>query len=174
VLHIYPFKTKRSVTIALMVDLVCIGITMGLSLMPFVAPSNHYLVLTYTAIMTAVQVLCVTHQFRGHEGLDTPSTSSDVPRSLFLLVGFIIGAATMGEATAYSGLWWVCTATYILAFTVSAPVTASHMVEPFYPAIPWHVKGFWSLHEDFHLLLLLADTASLVLAWQVNKSFQER
>ena len=54
----------------------------------------------------------------------------------------------------------------LFAVLLSAPVTKAHEVEPTlaWPARPaWHVTRVWSLHEDFHLVLAVADVVWLVM-----------
>ena len=39
----------------------------------------------------------------------------------------------------------------------AVPVTAAHGLEPMSARVPWHRAGRNGFHEDFHVLLFLAD-----------------
>ena len=52
----------------------------------------------------------------------------------------------------------------VIAALLSGPVTASHAEEPIVHNIPWHKLKVWSLHEDFHLMLAVADACWFLLA----------
>lgn len=68
----------------------------------------------------------------------------------------------VGAATSYSMSWICACLTYVASFTLAGPVTASHLEEPVF--FKWHNRGVWSLHEDFHLVLLVADIEMVVMA----------
>lgn len=54
----------------------------------------------------------------------------------------------------YSATWWLGTFLYLTSSCAAPPM--NHYIPSWFT--PWHHwKGVWSFHEDFHLLLFLAD-----------------
>lgn len=157
-LHLFPFKSVKGVTEALKFDLIAIAASIGFTALPFA--SNYQEVMRTVAITTLFiggQLVCVEWQFWGHMGLDTPPNRSELPRNVLLVLQFLDTSAKIGEAMAYSTLWKAGIFTYAVAFCLAAPVTARHKEEPFFKQLPWHKKGVFSMHEDFHNVLLIAD-----------------
>jgi hypothetical protein len=59
---------------------------------------------------------------------------------------------------------YVSTSIYVASFALSALVTIEHEKEPILVSVPWHISHIYGLHEDFHLLLFIADACTLVIA----------
>lgn len=71
------------------------------------------------------------------------------------------GALAVGAAP----LLVVSALCYVLAFGMAVFVDeAGHSREPVIKGVPHHTPGIWSLHEDFHVMLLLADVSWLLLS----------
>ena len=157
-LHLYPFKSVRGVTEALKFDLIAIAASIGFTALPFASTYSDIMQTTaITTLFIGGQLVCVEWQFWGHTGLETPRNRSELPRNLLLVLQFLQTSRQIGEAMFYSFFWKAGIFTYAVAFCLAAPVTARHKEEPFFKVLPWHKKGIFSMHEDFHNVLLIAD-----------------
>lgn len=166
VLHLYPFKTLEGGTNALQWDLVGVAVSIGLTTFPFCRTYEEAMTaVSVTVFCVAAQVGIVVWMFSNHSGLDTPYGKSELPRNALMVLQWFDTSVRIGRSTGWGAGWLVPSLTYVLAFVLAGPVTASHMEEPvFEKYLPWHRRGVNSLHEDFHAVLLLADMMMVRLA----------
>lgn len=158
--HLYPFTERKNALRALKLDMIAIPINMHLNIIPFCTlnEKNHNLLLCI--VFTILQIIVVNWQFTASKdySLETPKGTSEHPRGILLIIQFIYVMLFIGCKMNFSNLWILNVILYCSAFILSIPVTMNHLEEPCYPEIlPWHTKCMYSLHEDFHLLLLIAD-----------------
>jgi len=115
------------------------------------------------AAVLALNVLLVAFQFRrGH--LHVPGDST--PRSLVCVAYYAYNEVVAGRALGFESLGWRLTPLlYCSAFACAAGVDKyrESCSEPL--IFPHHRRGIWSLHEDFHGLLAIADVFSGWLGW---------
>lgn len=162
-LHLFPYITVAAATEALKFDLIAISVSIGFTVLPFTLTSEEAKAsFTVSFLSILLQLICVQWQFRGHIGLDTPAHSSELPRNGLMVLQWLDTSYRVGKATSYSTSWCFACTTYIMSFALAGPVTASHHEEPVH--FPWHKRGVWSLHEDFHLMLLAADFEMVAMA----------
>jgi hypothetical protein len=134
--------------------------------------------LTLLATVLALNAVAVLWQFRG------AVPGSGDPRSIILMAyyaysEFIGYEAVHGDRTAAfsslacesggdrleppswlgnpSALWRCALPAYVVAFGFGKVVDDFRMTEPVSRWLPHHAEGLWSLHEDFHVLLTVAD-----------------
>jgi predicted membrane channel-forming protein YqfA (hemolysin III family) len=76
--------------------------------------------------------------------------------------GLAVGSTPFGEAISSPGtlgttarLWAAQVVTYLIGFSCGKVVDDFRMHEPL--CFPHHRKGYWTLHEDFHVFVLIAD-----------------
>lgn len=83
-----------------------------------------------------------------------------------ILVFYFLYACVMGyRCVGLAPLLVTSAVLYVFAFSMAVVVDeAGHAREPVVPCLPHHTQGVWSLHEDFHVTLLLADVAWVLLA----------
>lgn len=122
-------------------------------------------------VLNAVAVLVQT---RGQVGLKTRPDRSDAPRSVVTGAYSIWAFAFVGLSSGFDALWGGMVVLTIAAVVLSIGVTKAHEEEPTLecgmggsrpPSHPvWHIRGVWSLHEDFHLVLVIADAVWLAMA----------
>ena len=77
----------------------------------------------------------------------TTTSSSSLP-----FLEAVVGPGTEGTL---ARLWVAQVTTYVLGFSCGKVVDDFRMHEPL--CFPHHRRGYWTLHEDFHTLVLLAD-----------------
>lgn len=152
--------TARSTTWqrrALQIDQVAICVSIFSSSLPFACDSFVPFCATYLAAIL-LSMLLVVIDFGG--------------RSVKLLLTFLavlniffIGWVSQDD----SGFYLIGTGFYFLAFLCYIPVGRRHEKGPqcgeaISSRIPWHRQGIIGFHEDFHSLLLLADSCYLLTA----------
>ena len=117
------------------------------------------------AAVLALNVLLVAIQFRrGYKHL--PGNS--MPRSLVCVAYYVYIEIVAGRALGFdSSLWWLTPFLYGSAFLCAAGVDhfRERCTEPL--VFAHHRRGVWTLHEDFHALLLISDVFSGWLGWGV-------
>jgi hypothetical protein len=82
----------------------------------------------------------------------------------------VVGSMPFGEAFADAGtvgtmtrLWVAQVVTYLVGFSCGKVVDDFRMIEPIcFPHHRWF-KGYWTLHEDFHSFVLLADVFGVLI-----------
>ena len=86
----------------------------------------------------------------------------------FVCYGLAVGSTPFGEAISSpdtvgttSRLWVAQVITYLVGFACGKVVDDFRMREPV--CFPHHCKGVWTLHEDFHMFVLLADLFSIAI-----------
>lgn len=163
-LHLVSFRSVGALTRALEVDLVLVSCSIWASSSLFAPSASEWLAVFATGLLfTLVNCALVLHQFRGHVGLKTPPDRSDVPRSVLLVLQFVSTVGYIGWRYGYRDLWFISTGIYIVSFAVSTPVTAAHEEEPMSEFLPWHRLGRNGFHEDFHILVLVADAIVVIM-----------
>jgi len=92
---------------------------------------------------------------------------------ILILLQFLGAFCHSGFHYGYRDLLFVTFSFYIVAFAAAIPTTLAHEKEPMFKWFPWHRPGVYGFHEDFHLLLLLADASfmymGLLLLWNPSK-----
>ena len=162
VFHLYPFKTTQAVQTALKIDLISISVSIWACTSPYARTREEWIVTFLLGLAFTVATAIAVHiQFQGHVGLATPTNRSEMPRTM-LVVTQIIGTIAyvywrlqrLRPLLACFGV--PC---YVTALLISVPVTAAHKEEPMSERVPWHQRGRNGFHEDFHVMLFLADAA---------------
>jgi hypothetical protein len=147
--HLAPTKRPETEATLLRSDLVTVSIAMW-------APSGAFAanVVEWNILLTIM--LCVTTL-----NLFLVQRPRSLPyRSILLLLYFAFNVTHIGWHYGYRGLWTVGVVCYLAGFLLGPPL--HHRYHPAF----WHVADFNSWHEDFHLLLCVADTCFLVVVFQ--------
>jgi len=153
-LHLYPFVNLKPLTNALKLDLLAINVSICVSCL--CVWRADYAIGTGTVICLFSAGL-IYWQFRGHLGLSTPKGRSDIPRVVLFVAQWFKALLLVWWNYGFRDLAICSYVFYIVAFCLSLPVTNAHGKEPMWEIIPWHKPGVYGTHEDFHLILLLAD-----------------
>ena len=167
--HIYPFSSVAGVTNAFIADLLCVPCTAIGAVTAFVPEADGAIIAREAGIAVttlALNALAVLYQTRGQIGLQTRVDRTDAPRSVITGAYSIWAFTFVGLSSGFDELWGAMVGLTVAAVLLSTPVTKAHEEEPTltWPARPvWHVKGVWSLHEDFHLILAGADVVWLLM-----------
>lgn len=168
--HLYPFHTIAGETLAYTMDIAAVPLSVvGMSL-PFLAysPFSWAANVLVAALVILVNVVCVAKQTRGQIGLKPPPDAwSDAPRSVVvgLYTIYVLGLA--GVATGFSAPWQLhCLSALCVAYLIDG-VNKEHENEPTSSWALHHRSAVWSLHEDMHLMLAVADAAWLAMAVHV-------
>lgn len=83
---------------------------------------------------------------------------------LFLLISqFFYSIFFVGYKVKYNVLWIIANICSILAFFVYLPCSKKNDEDVCLP-LCWHKKGIYGCHEDFHLLIFIADVLYFILA----------
>jgi hypothetical protein len=165
--HLYPFSSVKGVTRAFIADVAFILFAPAGGLAPFLLGAETSVVAREVALASLAILLnfaCVAWQCAGQSGLRTRADRSDTPRTVVLVAYTAWAFIFVGTRTAFSGVWCALLGLSILAIAVSLPVTQAHAEEPHVERVPWHARGIWGLHEDFHLVLAISDCFWLALA----------
>ncbi len=150
--HLCPCGSTESETWLLKLDLAGVVLAVWAPCSAFAVGVGEWVVLF--VVMVGVSVLhwrAVCDQLQG---------GSRVARCVLLGVYFWFAVAQIGWHYGYGGAWLAGVACYVLAFCVSPPVHR-HL-----PPAPWHREGRNGWHEDFHLLLVVADSVFGAMAVQ--------
>ena len=117
------------------------------------------------AFVLALNVLFVAVQFR-HGPKYQPLDST--PRSIVCILYFVYNEVVAGLALGFDTVRWKLTPFFYLSAFLCAAGVDKHRESLREPLVfPHHRKGLWSLHEDFHFLLLVADLYSCRLGWNL-------
>jgi predicted membrane channel-forming protein YqfA (hemolysin III family) len=111
---------------------------------PGEATVRSLVVVVYFAFGTFLTYTLVTSS---SSSSSTTSSSSSLP-----FLEAVVGPGTEGTL---ARLWVAQVTTYVLGFSCGKVVDDFRMHEPL--CFPHHRRGYWTLHEDFHTLVLLAD-----------------
>lgn len=153
VLHLYPFQGGEAVRRALMVDIVMIPVSIGVSVFPFIRTSDEALV---NAAIQAVFVALTAAEVVRRSRSRNLSIEGGGFRICLILTQWMGSVCVAGLRAGFeSPLWVAMLLTYLLGFL-------SYM-KPL-GRMPWHRPGWYGWHEDFHTLLLLGDLLLIVLA----------
>jgi predicted membrane channel-forming protein YqfA (hemolysin III family) len=150
--HLFPTERPEMEAAFLRSDLVTISIAIW-------APSGAFamdivewsVLLAIMVCVTSLNFVLVQRQF------GTPP-KSPLARSILLLLYFVFNVLQIGWHYGYRGLWIAGVVCYLGGFLLGPPLHHS-----FRPAF-WHAPAFNSWHEDFHLLLGVADVFFLAIA----------
>ena len=170
--HLVAWKLPQQERRALIVDvsLIPLGILGGV--LPFSDEGGLGFATDFAlgAALTLLNVVFVAFQFR-HGPSFQPGDSG--PRSLVLVGYWLYNEVVAGRVLGFDNwLWQLTPVLYLTAFACANGVDAhrAKVAEPV--VLPHHRKGVWSLHEDFHLMLLIADAFCAWIAWQLAFSPQ--
>lgn len=150
--HLFPTERPEMEAAFLRSDLVTISIAIW-------APSGAFamdivewsVLLAIMVCVTSLNFVLVQRQF------GTPP-QSPLARSILLLLYFVFNVLQIGWHYGYRGLWIAGVVCYLGGFLLGPPLHHSYR-----PAF-WHAPAFNSWHEDFHLLLGVADVFFLAIA----------
>lgn len=151
---------------AMVVDVALVPLAICAGVMPFSEAGGLGVAndLALGAAVLTLNVALVALQFRN--GLShAPGDAS--ARSLVCVAYYLYNELVAGRAADHHPLWRVTWLLYVPAFACAAGVDEfrERGAEPL--VLPHHRKGRWSLHEDFHAALLLADVYSGWLGWRL-------
>jgi len=164
--HLYPFRSVAGVTRAFVADIACVPFAVCGATLAFVTKASFVREACIAAGVVVANGIAVAYQTHGQVGLETRKDRSDAPRSLIVALYSIWSSTFIGLSAGFGGLWPPMVAFALLAGLCSGPVSKAHKLEPTLAWARWHRLGFWSLHEDFHLVLALSDSCWLALAIQ--------
>ena len=165
--HLVCWPSHFAERVALIIDVSLVPLAILGGVLPFSVAGGlgvaHDIALG--AAVLALNVLLVAIQFRrGH--LHVPGDST--PRSLVCVAYYVYNEYVAGRSLGFgSPHWQVTPLLYCSAFACAAGVDKyrENCEEPI--VLPHHRRGVWSLHEDFHGLLAIADVFSVWLGWVV-------
>ena len=164
--HLVCWQSPAAERAALIVDVSLVPVAVLGSVMPFSDAGALGVTsdLALGAAILAVNIVLVAIQFRrGHRHPPGDST----PRSLVCVSYYMYNEIICGRAIGFDTLGWMMTPVlYGTAFACAAGVDKfrESCKEPM--LLPHHRKGRWSLHEDFHFMLALADAFSFWLGYK--------
>lgn len=164
VFHLYPYSSTANLTKAFVVDLISVPFSMCGSVVAFAADKDsgtYVRELILAASTIGLNAIAVLWQTQGQLGLQTRSDRSDTPRSVIISAYLAWSFIFMGDVAGFDVLWVLMLGVTLLAAVLAHPVTKEHAKEPSLKWVPWHVRGMWSLHEDFHVALACADACWL-------------
>ena len=163
--HLVCWRLAKTERKALIVDVSLVPLAIFGGVLPFSELGG--LGLAYDCALgvavVALNIALVAVQFR--RGADR-SPGDSTPRSLVCFMYYVYNEFAAGRALGFHNpLWQMTPVFYISAFLCAAGVDQFRMTcrEPM--VFPHHRKGRWSLHEDFHALLLIGDAFSCTLGW---------
>ena len=146
--HLYPFRSVRGVTLAFVVDILCVPCSLCGAVAPFVTAADATRESLVAAAVLGANAACVWWQTRGQVGLATAEDRSDNPRSVVVSLYWLWMSVYVGLQTAWAPLWVAMVALFVLAGALSDPVTKAHEEEPLCTAVPWHKKQVSCARDD--------------------------
>ena len=150
--HLFPTELPEMEAAFIQSDLVTISIAIWAPSGAFAIDRLEWNILFSIMIcVTTLNFVLVQRQF------GTPP-KSPLARSILLLLYFIFTVAQIGWHYGYGGLWLAGVVCYLGGFLMGPPL--HHR----YPQAFWHDPTWNSWHEDFHLLLGVADACFLTMA----------
>ena len=163
--HLVCWSAPQAERWALIADVSLVPIAILGGILPFssvggLGPNGD---LKLGAAVWLLNCALVGFQFRrGHR--HTPGGSE--PRSIVCILYYLYNEVVAGRAIGFTNpLWQLTPVLYVSAFLCAGAVDKHREAceEPL--VFLHHRKGFWSLHEDFHLILLIADVFACWLGW---------
>lgn len=154
--HVYPHSSTQDENQWLKADLTAVSLAMWGPSAPFFTDAFAWnIVFLIGSVTTAVNFGISNTQ------VDAAASSSDNDailglkraRSVLLLTFFAWTVGIIGWHYGYTALWFTGVGLFLAAFAISPSVNKS------FPTAPWHQLGINGWHEDFHVLLALADLA---------------
>ena len=152
--HLFPTELPETKAVLLQADLVTVSIAIWAPSGAFAIDYIEWNILFGIMLCaTALNLVLVRRQ------LATP-LKYPISRSILLLLYFIFTVAQIGWHYGYSGLWITGVVCYMGGFLIGPPL--HHR----YPPAFWHYPAWNGWHEDFHMLLGVADACFLTMAIQ--------
>lgn len=141
---------------ALRLDWMCVGISIfvtGVPFAPLVVSEAYY---EAAGALLAVVVLTSAARMR-------------TCKNVVCLVQMTLTIAYVGLVCDWTMLWVVGTASYVLGIVSFLPVLArkgqgNEREDAVVSFVPWHARGIYGCHEDFHALGVIGDLAYFALA----------
>lgn len=161
--HLRPFNSEGAENVALKADMTAVSVAIwGPSAPFFVGTSEWVACFCIACAVTAANYATSNEQVNAHQA---SGCASDVAalrkiRAVLLLLFFAWTVFVIGWHYGFAGLWWSGVGLYLLSFALSP------FAHQLYPDAPWHVRGRNGWHEDFHLVLALADVDFGVMGYQ--------
>eukprot|EP00322_Chrysochromulina_rotalis_P021308 CAMPEP_0115849866 /NCGR_PEP_ID=MMETSP0287-20121206/11671_1 /TAXON_ID=412157 /ORGANISM="Chrysochromulina rotalis, Strain UIO044" /LENGTH=191 /DNA_ID=CAMNT_0003303849 /DNA_START=382 /DNA_END=957 /DNA_ORIENTATION=+ len=162
--HLYPYARMADERRAFIADLLAVPLSAYGCIMPFLASHNVKREVGIGIAVLLANAFCVAWQTRGQVGLRTPPGRSDVPRLVVVTLYLVWCLGFIGMASSFSPLWVVLVLMTVFGAHLADGISKQHEEEPTAPWGLWHMKGIYSAHEDFHVVLLAADVLWLTLA----------
>ena len=162
--HLYPFSSVSAVTKAFVADLICVPFSACAAVVPFLQAADVAREALFAGTVLLFNAVAVLWQTHNQIGLKTRDDRSDAPRCVATAIYIIWVFTYTGIVVDFNALWGATLGFSLVAAALSTPVTKAHAIEPIVYWVPWHARGVWSLHEDFHLVLALSDACWLVMA----------
>jgi hypothetical protein len=151
-LHKYPFKNKKLMEMALRLDLIAISISVYGTCFIFIYNLQEFKnYQNYNLYFILITVLCV---FKDNKSI---LSKLDKLRMFFMMCHSNYVFYIVGKLVYYNILWKLSYISYIVSFSIYGLKQIKY--KPMY----WHKPLIYGYHEDFHLILLLADFISFIL-----------
>ena len=151
-LHKYPFKNKNLMEMALGIDLIAVSISVYGTCFIFIYNLQEFKTYQkYNLYFILITVLCV---FKDNKSI---LSKWDKLRMFFMMCHSNYVFYIVGKLVYYNILWKLSCISYIVSFSIYGLKQIKY--KPMY----WHKPLLYGYHEDFHLILLLADFISFIL-----------
>lgn len=170
VFHLMPWTCARHERWAMTVDVVMVPVGILGGIIPFSAAAGllddeAFLWRELLLGVAVVAVVCSLVFIQMPRDFLAPP-GNGAPRSLVCVLYYIYCEIVAGLAIGFaSPLWLFTPPMYCSAFMCAAGVDWYRDKQKEPVCLPHHRKGVWSLHEDFHFLLLAADLLVVYIAW---------
>lgn len=151
---------KYGTTFLLKMDLATISVAIWAPSSSFAVRIAEWLaVFSVMVLATLANCVAIERQLSG---------AKHIFRSVLLVLYFALTVMHIGWHYGYGGLWINAVSVGVLAILVSPPL------HHHYPRAFWHIKDVNGWHEDFHVLLLVADLIFFRMAiehlWTVERT----
>lgn len=160
--HTVYFSSREEEYEWLKADLTAVSLAMWAFSCVFSTSLAEWILVASVALGVTVLNHSLSASFISAEcaGDTTLRASRQAQRAALLLAFFLWTIAVIGWHYGFTELWWIGVAFFIASFAISPAVHKA------YPAAPWHAEGLNGWHEDFHVLLAVADVDFGVMGHQ--------
>lgn len=152
--HLLPVYTPTRELILLKLDTVFISVAIW-------SPINLFVTSLLEWQIMFILMLCITALNAYIVHIQFTENKSHKPRIILLMMFSSSQMIIIGWHVNFSIIWWIGTLLYLSSFCLAPPM--NHYI-PNHLTPYWHKTGVYGWHEDFHLLLLIADVTYLSLS----------
>lgn len=141
---------ERKRQVALSLDWVCIEISILSTGIPFAGMRRE----AYYVVSVALLLLVVCSALK----------SSVVLKDACIFVQIVFTVCFIGVETRWSGTWALASAFVFVGLTCFLPVACTRGSRQEAVAAPWHCRGEYGWHEDFHAMVVAGDVCYFTAA----------